>query len=167
MKTKNATIIAALIAVIGVIIGAWLDQTGFFTSADIRFKAQLNDNVCPPELNLNSGDFVIYFSNENGNRDADLFAKISSPNNISFTKNNVNISLPVGASSHVSFKINTSSIEDTSNPLYTNILIDNVTIIVMAKYEFNSFKNTRELEISCNYKVSGYKIILEKEIIIR
>jgi len=156
----TVAITVAIIGVIGVIIGVWLHQTGFFTSADIRFVRQRGtDHVCPSSLNTYSGDFEIFFSNKDGNRGTSLTVELNSPSNISFIKNKDAISIPAGSPSSLKFIINTSSLKRADKYMPYRI-IDNVTINVMTEYVVNVRGNKKELFLQCPYvKKDGFLLL--------
>lgn len=158
MAKENKAIIVALLGIVGVIISAYLYQTGFFTSADIRFQKQWDsDSACPSFLNAHSGDFEISFSNRNGNRGTDLFGEIQSPNNISFVKNMDSINIPAGQVSTLKFVINSSSLKTNSDDV-----IDNWIINISGKYKVNNRGKINQITYECKYKKGGSLLILVK-----
>lgn len=158
MANGDKAIIVAIIGIIGVILSAYLYQTGFFTSADIRFGRQpYSDNLCPSTLNTYSGDFEIYFSNSNGNRGTDLFVEIQSPDNVSFIKNKDSINIPVGQTSSLKFVINSSSLKINNYDV-----INNCTINIIGKYTVNNRGKINSITYDCKYKKEGSSLVLVK-----
>ena len=158
MAKGDQAIIVAIIGIIGVVLSAYLYQTGFFTSADIRFGRQpYSDSLCPSPLNTYSGDFEIYFSNSNGNRATDLFVEIQSPDNISFIKNKDSINIPVGQTSTLKFVINSSSLKINNYDV-----INNATINIVGKYTINNRGKINSITSDCKYKKDGSSLVLVK-----
>lgn len=153
--TKGEVVI--IMGIIGVIMAAFLQQTGFFTSADIRFqRQQFTDEVCPSSLNSYSGDFEISFSNS-GNRGTDLFVEIQSPDNILFIKNKDSIHVPAGQASTLKFNINSSSLKKNSYDL-----INNATINIVGEYKVNNMGKINRITYDCKYKKDESSLLLMK-----
>lgn len=156
MAKEDKAIIVAIIGIIGVVLSAYLYQTGFFTSSDIRFGRQpYSDTPCPSTLNTYSGDFEIYFSNINGNRGTDLFAEVQSPDNISFIKNKDRINIPVGQTTTLKFVVNSSSLKINNYDV-----INNATINIIAKYTLNNRGKINQITYECKYKKEGSSLSL-------
>lgn len=76
-------------------------------------------------------EFEIYFTNSNGNRGTDLFVEVTSPDNISFIKNQDSVNIPAGReNAKLKFIMDQKSL--MINPHTT---IDNVTLITNAHYK--------------------------------
>lgn len=157
-KSENGLIAGIIIILIGSAVGVYLEQTGYFTSADIRpVRNSFSDDFCPLYLE-NFGEFNIEFSNQNGNRGADLYVELSSPNNISFLKAKDYLSIPAGKTSQFTFRINPESLKKPNDwrPM------DEVTINIFANYTANRQGDIKSIAEKCYYKSSGSQLLLIK-----
>ncbi|MBU3957680.1 MAG: hypothetical protein KKB25_01255 [Nanoarchaeota archaeon] len=149
------------IALIGIIIAALITilvAAGFFTFSDIRFTRQsFTDNVCPNSISpYSAGEIKLLFDNI-GNRNADLFVKLSSSDNIQFIKSSDGINMPVNSGvTTLTFLINTSSLKTTIGDV-----IGNLTIDIDAQYTSNALGMRNTLNCVCKYEKENSELRLK------